>query len=550
MLRTRKVHHNYPAVLALCGLVVFSSGWLTTGASAAVRATHGSRGHIAAATGAGTTMTGTLTGDPPSLDPAKGFDPISWSFMHATFVTLITFTTAMRIVPWGATSLPTISDGGLVYTFKLRTGLKFTDGEPVTAQTYADGIERILTPKTKALVMAFYKIIKGATAYSEGKAKTVSGIDVINATTIQFTLTKPDRVFEDLMAIPNAAAVPPSYIVTHTSTFGLHPVGDGPYIVQSYVPGREITLVKNEEYFDAKTVPTKTIDITIGLTPATQVLRVENGESDVMLDSLTTAAYISVRNNSRYSKDLHHFSFPQDNYVALNMRKAPFTNKLVREAVAYAVNDTQVIRSIAGMGTPLTQIEAPGMPGYDPSVKPLGYDVVKAEALLKKAGHPGGKGIPKLTFLVATDGYTAGINVAEVIQQDLKQIGITVQIKALAPGAFLSSIGRYPMTMGIYGFTYPDPYDLVASQFSCTEITAGNNWAFYCNHAVDNTLASSLALTLTKAIPVYQKLQTQILSTFPWIPLFYNEFYYMVSPNVKGFGVTPFPPLLFAKWRI
>ncbi|MGA8296626.1 MAG: ABC transporter substrate-binding protein, partial [Acidimicrobiales bacterium] len=68
--------------------------------------------------------------------------------------------------------MPKVSDGGRVYTFRLRPGLKFSDGENVTAQTYADGIDRILNPKTKSLVMAFYEIINGATAYSNGKAKS------------------------------------------------------------------------------------------------------------------------------------------------------------------------------------------------------------------------------------------------------------------------------------------------------------------------------------------------------------------------------------------
>lgn len=540
---TRGYRSAVVALVCLFGLVGGSAAIAAGVAAASTRAPS------FAPRSTGTTISAAISADPPSLDPAKGFDSVSWSFIHATFVTLLTFNNAIQIVPWGATSLPAISDGGLVYTFKLRSGMKFSDGEPVTAQAYADGIQRILTPATKSLVEAFYQVIQGAVAYSNGKAKTVSGISVVGTNEIRFTLTKPDRTFEDVMAIPNAAAVPPKVIAKHSATFGLQPVGDGPYNVKSYVPGREITLVKNPSYFDASSVSTKEIDVTIGLTPETEVLRVENGSTDVMLDNLPTPSYIALRNESRYSSYLHHFISITDNYVALNMRKAPFTNELVREAVAYAVNDSQVIRAIAGTGTPLTQILAPGMPGFDPSVKPLGYDPAKAKELLKRAGHPNGKGIPTLTFVVATEGFTAGPNVAQVVQQDLKQIGINVQLKVLAPGAFLSSIGQYPLTMGIYGIDYPDPYDLIASQFTCAEIAAGNNWQYYCNPAVDKALASSLALPLSKAIPVYHSLQAEILSSFPWIPLYYQELWYFVNPKVKGFGANPLFPLLFAQWH-
>lgn len=502
---------------------------------------HGSSGGV---------VTAVLSADPPSLDPAKGFDPTSWSFIHATFVSLLTFNDSNEVIPWGASAMPTVSDNGLAYTFKLRPGLKFTDGEPVTAQAYADAIKRILNPATKSQLQAFYEIIKGAADYVNGKAQDVSGIQVTGTDTIAFTLTKPDRTFLDVMAIPNASAVPPNVIAQDSAKFGLKPVGDGPYMVQSFTPGRELTLVRNPDYYDAKSVSVQKISITIGLSPQTELLRVQNGTSDVMMDNLDSASYLAVRNNNKYSSYLHNFTAIADNYVAMNMQKAPFDNKLIREAAAYAVDNSQVLKAIAGMGTPLSQILAPGMPGFDPSVKPLAHDPGKAKSLLQQAGHPGGQGLPTLTFAVATGGFTAGQNVAQVVQQDLQQVGFKVQLKVMAPGAFLSSLGKYPLTMGIYGIDYPDPYDLIGSQFECSQIAAGNNWQYFCDHGIDQTLSSSLALSLNGAIPVYRKLQTQILAEFPWIPLYYQTLYYFVNPKVSGFGANALYPFLFANWRI
>jgi len=520
------------AVTALVGLLP------VTAAAARVR-------HAAPAS---ETITAEISADPTSLDPGVGFDPFSWSFIHATFVSLLTFNARLQIVPWGAVAMPTVTDGGRVYTFHLRRGLTFTDGEPVTAAAYALAIQRILTPSTKSLVMAFYQVIEGGTAYSNGKAKTVSGIKVLSPYTIQFTLVRPDRTFLDIMAIPNAAAVPPKIIAKNSATFGLHPIGDGPYMIQSYIPGRELVLVKNPRYFDAAAVKTDKIDVTIGLTPTTEALRVENGTTDVMMDSIPTSVYLSVYNNPRYEHYLRHFSAVTDNYVALNMRKPPFNHLLVREAAAYAVNRAQVLRAISGLGSVLTQIEAPGMPGFDPAVQPLPYDPAKARKLLAEAGYPGGRGLPTITFADASGGFTAGPNVAQVVQQDLQQVGFKVQIKVMSAGAFLSAIGQYPMTMGIYGMDYPDPYDLIASQFECSEIAAGNNWQYYCNPSVDRQLQASLSLPLSGAIPIYRKLQAEILSTFPWIPLFYTNYWFLVNPAVGGFGANPVYPMQFASW--
>lgn len=505
---------------------------------------------VTKAAGASKVITAEIGTDPTSLDPGVGFDPFSWSFVHATFVSLLTFNSRLKIVPWGAVAMPTVTDGGRVYTFHLRRGLKFTDGESVTASDYALAIRRILTPSTKSLVMAFYQVIQGATAFSNGKVKTVSGMKVVGPYTLQFHLVRPDRTFLDVMAIPNTAAVPPKVIAKEPTTFGLHPVGDGPFRIQSYIPGREITLVKNPGYFDARSVPTSKIAITIGLNPTTEALRVENGTTDVMMDTIPTSVYLSVYNNPTYESYLHHFSAITDNYVALNMRKAPFNSLLVREAAAYAVNRAQVLRAISGLGTILSQIEAPGMPGFDPSVKPLPYDPAKARKLLAAAGHPGGKGLPTITFADASGGFTAGPNVAEVVQQDLEQVGFKVQIKVMSAGAFLSAVGQYPMTMGIYGMDYPDPYDLIASQFECSEISAGNNWQYYCNPTIDRELQASLSLPLAKAIPVYRRVQKEILAAYPWIPLYYTNYWFLSNPHVQGFGANPVYPMLFASWRL
>ena len=518
-LRRGSVRHAVMGVIASGLLALTTLVWIT--ASGASSTVHASASHAASSVHAAAStalITADVNTDPPSLDPAKGFDPISWSFVHATFVTLLTFNANEQVIPWGAMAMPTVSNGGKSYTFHLRPGLKFSDGELVTAQTYADALERILNPKTKSLLMAFFQLIAGGTAYSDGKANGVSGIQVLGTYTLRITLTIPDRTFLDLMSIPNASAVPPKVIAKDSATFGLDPVGDGPYIIKSYVPGKSIVMVKNPGYFLANTVATKQIDVTIGLAPQVESLAVQNGTTNVMMDPIPSSTYIGVRGNPRYASYLHSFSSVEDNYVALNMEKVPFKNKLVREAAAYAVNQIQVLKSIAGMGSVLTQILAPGMPGFDPSVKPLGTDPAKSKQLLKEAGYPGGKGLPTLTFAVATGGFTADPSVAEVVQQELEQVGFNVQLKVMAPGAFLSSLGQYPLTMGIYALDYPDPYDLINSQFACSEIAAGNNWQYYCNHAVDAELAKSLALPLSQAIPVYHKIQTEILERVPVDP--------------------------------
>ena len=191
-LRRGSVRHAVMGVIASGLLALTTLVWIT--ASGASSTVHASASHAASSVHAAAStalITADVNTDPPSLDPAKGFDPISWSFVHATFVTLLTFNANEQVIPWGAMAMPTVSNGGKSYTFHLRPGLKFSDGELVTAQTYADALERILNPKTKSLLMAFFQLIAGGTAYSDGKANGVSGIQVLGTYTLRITLHHP-----------------------------------------------------------------------------------------------------------------------------------------------------------------------------------------------------------------------------------------------------------------------------------------------------------------------------------------------------------------------
>lgn len=493
-------------------------------------------------------ITAVMAKDPTTLDPALNDGTYSDNFVKALFVPLIRFNRNLTMVPAGATSLPTVSNGGKIYTFHLRPGMVFSNGQPVTAADYALNITRILTPSLKSPLIGDFSDIAGARAYIAGKAPSVTGIKVVNPQTLQFSLRQPQRTFLDFIAI-HGFPVPPQLVHKYPSTFAYHVVGDGPYVLAGYVPGKQLVLKKNPRYYRASSVKNSEIKVTIGISPQVGVLRVESGQTDVELNPVTGATLLQMLQNPQYKKYVRSAKFVADVYAAMNMTLAPFTNPLVREAAALSVNRQEILRTIYGRGRIMTQIIPYGMPGFDASLKPLPYNPTKAEALLAKAGYPHGKGLPPITFVADTSlPIFNAQHIAEVMQQELQHVGFHVHLQIVTQkGIFRADHSKTPLTLNIVGMNYPDPYTIMWTDFACSQ-RFFPNWADYCNRQVDQQMASSEQLSLPAAIVVYRQMQQQIEAAYPWIPLFYPKAAYAVNPHVQGVGVNAVQPFDFAAW--
>ena len=143
----------------------------------------------------GKTLTVAYPSDFQSLDPAIGYDTQNWPVEHALFVTLLNYDAGTKLRPWGATDLGTVSADGKTYTFHIKKGITFADGEPTDAAAFKYALERVLNPKTKSPQGGkggWFGALVGADAFVDGKAKTVSGIKVLDPYTLEFQLKSPD----------------------------------------------------------------------------------------------------------------------------------------------------------------------------------------------------------------------------------------------------------------------------------------------------------------------------------------------------------------------
>ena len=410
------------------------------------------------------------------LDPALNYDFYGWRLESATCAMLLGYPdkpgrASARLYPEVARGFPKVSDGGKTYTFTLRSGFRFSDGSPVTAASYARAIERALSPKMESPAVSFLSDVVGADKVQAGKATRPSGVTAKgNILVVRLTKVAPD--FMSRIAMPFFCAVPPDLPI---DAKGVNtPPGAGPYYVSSKIKGTQIVLRKNPYYGGTRRQNWDVIRVTVEMGEQASYLQVRKGEADLDLYSLPTAAHTQLTKEFGINKG-RYFVHPSNSiaYFALNTSRGLFKDAKARRAVAYAV-DRPAITHLAGLnaGTPNEQILPPGIPGYrDADIYPLGRpNIAKAKALL--AGSTG-------KVLMYTTNDQLGINTGQLVQANLKAIGLDVEVKPFTFAVLIDKAGTRgdPVDITSIGWfaDYPDPYDFINILLYGRTIAAKNN---------------------------------------------------------------------------
>jgi peptide/nickel transport system substrate-binding protein len=410
------------------------------------------------------------------LDPALNYDFYGWRLEATTCAMLLGYPDKAgpanaRLYPEVATGFPRISNNGRTYTYTLRRGFRFSDGTPLTPESYARAIERALSPKMQSPGATFFSDIVGADKVMAGKSTRPSGVTVSgNTLTISLTKVAPD--FISRMAMNFMCAVPPNLPIDPQGVNT--PPGAGPYYISSKKKGTQIVLRKNPYYGGERRQIWDVIRVTVETGEQASYLQVRKGEADLDLYSLPTAAHTQLTKEFGINKG-RYFVHPSNSisYFALNTSRGFFKDARARQAVAFAV-DRPAITRLGGLnaGTPNEQILPPGIPGYrDADIYPLARpNIAKAKALL--AGRTG-----KVVMYTTND--QQGVNTGQLLQANLKAIGIDVEVKPLTFAVLVDKSGTRgdPFDIVSIGWfaDYPDPYDFINILLDGRTIAAKNN---------------------------------------------------------------------------
>ncbi|HLY30932.1 MAG TPA: ABC transporter substrate-binding protein, partial [Ktedonobacterales bacterium] len=319
--------------------------------------------------------------DISTLDPAITEDVYSYQAEQLIFPQLVTWDANLNVIPWAAQSLPTISSNGLTYTYKIRTGMKWSDGTPITATTFAYSINRALDPCTGSALSGFFLApISGAGAFSTSKCDASSGaldptdsktligksIIVVDPQTLEIKLGAPATYFSSAMMTSSEMAVPEQLItkyglkdwINHLQGFG-----GSQYTLKVWDHKGALDFVANPTFWGG--APSlHEVDFTIYKDPATGYTDYLNGRIHVASPSIDQ--YTSAKSRS----DFHTTGALNIGYIAPNWGVAPFNNVGARQAFDLALDKTVLANNIEhGTVTASNHMVPQGQPGYFPGLK-------------------------------------------------------------------------------------------------------------------------------------------------------------------------------------
>ncbi|MCL4520240.1 MAG: peptide ABC transporter substrate-binding protein [Firmicutes bacterium] len=351
----------------------------------------------------------------------------------------------------------TTSDQGRVWTFYLRHGLKWSNGQPVTAEDFYYSWMRTMSPQntTSAIWASVVQYFLNEPEYHSGQVPASAvGVKVVNPYELTITLQYPHDILDDLAIAGSMPLYPPDLEAHQTNWFlPQYFVGNGPFVIKSFVINGQVTLGRNPYY---KPVPGQQPlgNVSTVIMDPTPSVPVEDYEANRLNAAviINPSDYRYVLNDAKLKADLHSAPNTQLGFLEWNKspEASPLDNLAVRQAISMAINRAPLVNPVqSGMARVSDIFGFPGWP-TDSGQTPLKYDVAKARKLLANAGYPGGKGLPVMALDTPPVASNAiDVNVAEAVQQELKQeLGVRFKIVQL-PSTTYGDVAWQGVTAGI-----------------------------------------------------------------------------------------------------
>jgi YVTN family beta-propeller protein len=532
----------------LAAAVVNGAPWIATGAGYASRHRGGTLRIVSSAW-------------PGTFDPATSYFSFGPVFSEATYDTLVTFQRAggsegLQFVPDLALALPAASAGGTQYTFVLRPGLRYSNGEPVRPEDFRYALERVfeLNPSLRS----FFSGLVGADACHTGSPCDLSRAITVDdhARTVTFHLTAPDGNFLYKLALPFNAPVPAS-VPAHP--VGFNPVpGTGPYMITRYVQGQEIDLARNPYFrqWSAAAQPDGFPDRIVwrfGLTPAQEVAAIEAGRADWMGDPPPDYQGLIAR----YAPQVHLNPLPGIAYAAFNVTVPPFNNLGVRHAVSLAADRNTAVEALGGTGAaePACQVIPPGIPGYrpycpftaDPSASGtwIGPNLVRARHLVA-ASHTDG-----MRVVVWVHQWQPDRALGPYVVGVLRELGYRASLRVASVAGFARNVNdtrrRVQASVATWIADYPSASDFFDLFFRCSSFRKADpanttSGSFFCQPSIDSQMRRADQLQTSDpqaAAQVWASVDREVTNLAPWVPFASLRFADFTSTRVGDYQYNP-----------
>jgi peptide/nickel transport system substrate-binding protein len=463
-----------------------------------------------------------------------------------------------RVVPDLAVSLPLVTAGGTSYAFQLRRGIRYSDGTLVKASDFRRAFERLFRGR-RGIAVNFRSLVGAEACGKRPRSCDLRrGIRTNDAAgTVVFHLRRPDGEFQFFLE-----AMPPAPPGTPERDVGTRPAAStGPYMIESYAPGRELKLVRNPYFrvWSQAATPDGFPDeivFRLRLKGEGAVTAVERGRVDV---SLGVPVDRLEEVGTRFASQLHSNPAPGTMFfLFLNTRLRPFNDIKVRRAINYAIDRAAVARTQGGpeLAKPLCQFRPPSVAGYQPycpytldrnrTGEWKAPDLARARRLVAASGTRGMK-VTLWTFPLLE-------KTARELVATLERLGYRTSLRRVTFGSYFTTVldASTKAQAGMFGWigASGEPPSYVLPLLTCSSIRPGpqnQNPSFFCNRRIDAEIRRALRIQGTDAdaaAPLWVKIERELVDQAPWVPLYTPQFVDFVSKRAGNYQYNPASALL------
>jgi len=476
--------------------------------------------------------------EPRDLDPPIVVSFNDFNIVVALFegLTAIDETTSQPI-PAAAERWETSADG-LVWRFHLRSGARWSNGDPLTARDFVFGIHRALSPRLASEYAYVLFPIRNAQAFNAGQLADFSqvGVRAPDDHTLEVTLAHPTPY------LASAATLPAWFPAHRASIERLGPFDDravpwtrpdtlvcnGPFLLKEWSPGSRVVVDRNPDYWDAARVRLTRIVFYPIENASTQEAAFRSGQLHVTSD-------VPLSKIAVYRRDqpgiLRIDPFLDTAFLRFNTGRKPFTDPRVRQALARAFDREALVRDVAlGGQQPAHCLTPPGLPDYTPRAG-IPDDFADARRLLAEAGYPGGRGFPRVEIQFPT--LELNQRMLETVQQMWRrELGIEVGLANKEQRVWLSDerLRNYDISFAHWMGDYVDP----STYLELFTTDSGNNSTGWSNPGYDRLIAEAgSTMDPARRSELYQRAEALLLEEAPIAPVFFGTRVYLCNPAVK-----------------